>query len=68
MFNHGYRSYMDHAFPCDELQPVSCSGMETWGGYSLTLIDALDTLVVCFGSGAAQGIAVAGRIRVHSPW
>mmetsp|Transcript_81341 Transcript_81341/g.143431 ORF Transcript_81341/g.143431 Transcript_81341/m.143431 type:complete len:532 (-) Transcript_81341:611-2206(-) len=46
MFDHGYRSYMDYAFPCDELQPVTCSGMETWGGYSLTLIDALDTLVV----------------------
>eukprot|EP00667_Euglena_gracilis_P007554 EG_transcript_7630 len=46
MFDHGYGGYMRHAFPQDELQPVSCQGMETWGGYSLTLVDALDTLVV----------------------
>eukprot|EP01012_Entosiphon_sulcatum_P014424 TRINITY_DN19456_c0_g1_i1.p1 TRINITY_DN19456_c0_g1~~TRINITY_DN19456_c0_g1_i1.p1 ORF type:complete len:525 (+),score=88.78 TRINITY_DN19456_c0_g1_i1:31-1605(+) len=45
MFYHGYRGYMRHAFPADELQPLSCQGMETWGSYSLTLLDALDTLV-----------------------
>ena len=47
MFDHGYSGYMRHAFPHDELQPLTCQGMETWGSYSLTLIDALDTLVVC---------------------
>jgi hypothetical protein len=38
MFNFGYESYMKYAFPKDELRPISCSGMETWGNYSLTLI------------------------------
>lgn len=26
MFYHAYRSYMDHAFPADELMPLSCQG------------------------------------------
>jgi hypothetical protein len=83
MFYHAYDSYMLHAFPKDELKPISCAGEDTLGGYvaysfylappepllhissittlhrhcallliygfrySLTLIDALDTLVVC---------------------
>eukprot|EP00026_Physarum_polycephalum_P005039 Phypoly_transcript_05065.p1 GENE.Phypoly_transcript_05065~~Phypoly_transcript_05065.p1 ORF type:complete len:337 (+),score=28.38 Phypoly_transcript_05065:86-1096(+) len=46
MFYHAYDSYMLHAFPKDELKPISCGGEDTLGGYSLTLIDALDTLVV----------------------
>jgi len=46
MFQHAYDSYLRHAFPFDELRPLSCDGMDTWGSYSLTLIDALDTLAV----------------------
>lgn len=46
MFDFGFNSYMEHAFPRDELKPISCSGMNTWGNYSLTLIDSLDTLYV----------------------
>ncbi|KAG9510687.1 ER degradation-enhancing alpha-mannosidase-like protein 2 [Fragariocoptes setiger] len=47
MFYHGYESYLNYAFPFyDELKPLSCSGANTWGGYQLTLIDTLDTLVV----------------------
>lgn len=30
----------------DELLPLSCTGKKTWGGYSLTLVDSLDTLLV----------------------
>jgi hypothetical protein len=41
--------YMHHAFPHDELLPLSCTGQDTLGGYWLTLIDALDALVV-FGA------------------
>ncbi|MGA0829811.1 MAG: glycoside hydrolase family 47 protein [Nitriliruptoraceae bacterium] len=26
MFQHAYRSYREHAFPKDELRPVSCKG------------------------------------------
>lgn len=37
---------MKHAFPRDELRSVSCSGMDTFGSYSLTLIDSLDSLLI----------------------
>lgn len=43
-FRHAYDSYMAHAFPHDELKPLSCTGSNHFGGYSLTVIDALDTL------------------------
>ncbi|GFY59838.1 ER degradation-enhancing alpha-mannosidase-like protein 2 [Trichonephila inaurata madagascariensis] len=46
MFYHAYDHYLNSAFPYDELQPISCKGMDTWGSFSLTLIDALDTLAV----------------------
>jgi len=46
MFTHAYDSYLIHAYPFDELRPLSCDGIDTWGSYSLTLIDALDTLAV----------------------
>jgi mannosidase alpha-like ER degradation enhancer 2 len=44
MFEHGFNNYMKYAFPYDELRPITCSGMNTWGNYSLTLVDSLDTL------------------------
>ncbi|XP_012251429.2 ER degradation-enhancing alpha-mannosidase-like protein 2 [Athalia rosae] len=46
MFDHAYSSYLKYAYPYDELRSLSCDGFDTWGSYSLTLIDALDTLVV----------------------
>ena len=46
MFEHAYSGYLRHAYPYDELRPLSCDGVDTWGSYSLTLIDALDTLAV----------------------
>lgn len=87
MFEHAYNGYIKHAYPYDELRPLTCVGHDTWGrfvtltsytvlslrlkvlnflhfkawqnsfalvtyicvsnfSYSLTLIDALDTLVV----------------------
>lgn len=46
VFYHAYDSYLEHAFPKDELQPISCKGRDTWGAFSLTLVDALDTLLV----------------------
>ncbi|XP_033119644.1 ER degradation-enhancing alpha-mannosidase-like protein 2 [Anneissia japonica] len=46
MFQFGYEGYLKHAYPYDELQPLTCDGVDTWGSYSLTLIDALDTLAV----------------------
>ncbi|KAK1942118.1 ER degradation-enhancing alpha-mannosidase-like protein 3 [Phytophthora citrophthora] len=57
MFYHGYRNYMEHAYPWDELKPLSCSGRrwdrrergdldDVLGGFSLTLVDSLDMLAV----------------------
>jgi mannosidase alpha-like ER degradation enhancer 2 len=46
MFFHGYNGYLKYAGNYDELKPLSCSGVNTWSSSSLTLIDALDTLVV----------------------
>lgn len=58
MFNHAYDSYMTHAYPADELMPLSCKGRvrgrepnrgdvdDALGNFSLTLIDTLDTLAV----------------------
>lgn len=46
MFYHSYDSYLEHASGFDELMPISCSGMNTWGTFSLSLIDALDTLAI----------------------
>lgn len=55
MYSHGFESYMVHAFPDDELRPLSCDGRRIkergdldaiLGNYSMTLIDSLDSLVV----------------------
>ena len=46
MFHYAYDGYLRHAYPYDELRPLSCDGVDTWGSYSLTLIDALDTLAI----------------------
>ncbi|XP_059571817.1 ER degradation-enhancing alpha-mannosidase-like protein 1 [Alligator mississippiensis] len=67
MFNFGYDGYMRHAFPHDELDPIHCCGRgpdrrnpsnlninDVLGNYSLTLIDALDTLAVMGNSSEFQ--------------
>jgi len=46
MFHSSYDSYVNNAYPEDELKPISCKGVNTWGNFSLTLIDALDTFGV----------------------
>lgn len=38
MFYHAFNGYMEHAFPLDELKPLSCAGEDTLGGYALTLV------------------------------
>ncbi|ETO60672.1 hypothetical protein F444_21151, partial [Phytophthora nicotianae P1976] len=48
MFYHAYNGYLTHAFPQDDLLPVSCKGGEFELGRlpMLTLIDTLDTLAL----------------------
>jgi hypothetical protein len=63
MFYHGFENYMVHAFPEDELRPVSCKPLtrdaknpnhvelnDVLGNYSLTLIDSLSTLAILASS------------------
>ncbi|KAJ3496406.1 hypothetical protein NLG97_g2679 [Lecanicillium saksenae] len=67
MFYHGYSNYMLHAFPEDELRPVSCEPLtrnplnpadiglnDVLGNYSLTLIDSLSTLAILAGGPADE--------------
>lgn len=44
MFQHAYAGYQQYASDYDELRPITCDGIDTWCSYSLTMIDALDTL------------------------
>lgn len=63
IFYHGYDNYMKHAFPEDELRPLSCTPLtrdrqnpahievnDVLGNYSLTLIDSLSTLAILASS------------------
>jgi len=59
MFQATFDGYMAHAFPRDELAPLSCTGRDTLGGYSLTLIDSLDSLAVVSANASAFADAVA---------
>ncbi|KAK1761073.1 glycoside hydrolase [Echria macrotheca] len=43
-FKRCWDSYMEYAFPKDELAPVSLEGKDTFGGWAATMVDALDTL------------------------
>lgn len=36
MFYHAYNSYLENAYPYDELRPLTCDGQDTWGRCELT--------------------------------
>ncbi|KAL5615461.1 hypothetical protein BROUX41_005506 [Berkeleyomyces rouxiae] len=76
MFYHGYTNYMEHAFPEDELRPISCEPLtrnrsEPWnvglndvlGNYSLTLIDSLSTLAI-LASAPEDGSSLSGSVAL----
>lgn len=51
MFEHGFSAYMTHAFPRDELKPLSCQGDDgMFGGMLLTLIDSMDMFGITMNS------------------
>ncbi|KAJ1887272.1 hypothetical protein LPJ66_009206 [Kickxella alabastrina] len=41
---HAWDGYSKYAFGHDELQPVSNTSNDKWGGWGVTLVDSLDTL------------------------
>lgn len=59
LFYHGFTNYMRHAFPDDELKPISCKPQtrnrenpadiglnDVLGNYSVTLVDSLSSLAI----------------------
>ncbi|MCJ1402058.1 alpha mannosidase-like protein [Xylographa trunciseda] len=67
LFYHGFSNYMEHAFPEDELRPLSCKPLtrdqtnpahielnDPLGNYSLTLIDSLSTLAILASSPGSE--------------
>lgn len=63
LFYHGFDNYMKHAFPEDEVRPLSCKPLtrdrdnpnhleinDVLGNYSLTLVDTLSTLAILASS------------------
>lgn len=77
MLQHAYGNYMRHAYPADELKPLSCEGRrwdkrdrgtldDCLGGYALTLVDSLSTLALtgdlpAFRRGVSRVIAEVWR-------
>ncbi|KAI9505470.1 glycoside hydrolase, partial [Coemansia spiralis] len=43
---HAWEGYRQYAFGDDELQPVTNRSNNKWGGWGVTLVDALDTLYI----------------------
>ncbi|KAJ4474597.1 glycoside hydrolase family 47 protein [Lentinula edodes] len=43
-FVHSYKGYRDHAFPADELAPMSGKIHNNFNGWGVTIYDALDTM------------------------
>jgi mannosidase alpha-like ER degradation enhancer 1 len=58
MFHHGYTGYMEHAYPADELRPVTCAPLwrdpdatnigvnDIHANVSMTLVDSLSALLL----------------------
>jgi len=67
LFYHGYTNYMKHAFPEDELRPISCKPQtrnrdnpadiglnDVLGNYSVTLVDSLSSLAILASGKAGE--------------
>ena len=70
---HAYSGYVAHAWPADELRPLTCDGRrwnarergtldDVLGGYALTLVDSLDSLAV---TGDLTGFRAAVSAVIH---
>lgn len=45
MFEHAYHGYMKYAYPYDELRPLTCDGVDTWGRYILVLYSEIILII-----------------------
>jgi mannosidase alpha-like ER degradation enhancer 2 len=73
LFDGALLAYLKHAFPRDNLLPLSCTGQD-WqgGGMALTLVDALDSLLLLPGRGhllppAVEALRRRGVPRAGTP-
>lgn len=46
MFRFAWNNYKRVAYGADEIRPILCVPVDPFGGYSTTIVDTLDTLVV----------------------
>eukprot|EP01059_Diplonema_ambulator_P000212 TRINITY_DN1017_c0_g1_i2.p1 TRINITY_DN1017_c0_g1~~TRINITY_DN1017_c0_g1_i2.p1 ORF type:complete len:522 (+),score=58.04 TRINITY_DN1017_c0_g1_i2:78-1568(+) len=46
MFLHAWGGYKKFAWGHDELKPVTAEASDEWGGWGITLVDSLDTMVL----------------------
>lgn len=37
-FHHAYGGYLKYAYPFDELRPLSCDGVDTWGSVERSIL------------------------------
>ncbi|KAG8220813.1 glycoside hydrolase family 47 protein [Butyriboletus roseoflavus] len=45
-FLHAYHGYEHHAFPHDELRPISNTSIDNFNGWGVTAVDSLDTMLL----------------------
>ncbi|KAF8449223.1 glycoside hydrolase family 47 protein [Boletus edulis BED1] len=45
-FLHAYHGYERYAFPHDELRPISNTSIDNFNGWGVTIVDALDTMLL----------------------
>lgn len=77
---HAWGSYVSHAYPADELRPLTCDGRrwdarergtldDVLGGYGLTLVDSLDALAVAGDTAGFRAAvsAVVRHVRLDAP-
>uniref|UniRef100_A0A8C2DKW7 alpha-1,2-Mannosidase n=1 Tax=Cyprinus carpio TaxID=7962 RepID=A0A8C2DKW7_CYPCA len=50
MFYHAYNSYLENAYPYDELRPLTCDGQDTWGRYVHRLFLCMLLLSIILGN------------------
>uniref|UniRef100_A0A8C0YIP7 alpha-1,2-Mannosidase n=1 Tax=Cyprinus carpio carpio TaxID=630221 RepID=A0A8C0YIP7_CYPCA len=50
MFYHAYNSYLENAYPYDELRPLTCDGQDTWGRYVHKLFLCMLLLSIILGN------------------
>ena len=45
-FSGAFSAYEAHAWGNDELRPLSNTSRDNWGGFAVTMVDSLDTMLL----------------------